>query len=201
MNEPDGFIICAVSFETGKVTFPQHDDWPDVSIFKSPRLLAISVAVAAVMLAALAGQTWRLMSLQNEYAQARARWADERAASEGAARKASETYRNMEAGLRAAVKEAEDVGRKERERLVRAASVDRAERNRLRDELSAFAAGSGVAAEDSVDACRTRAATLASAVDDGMRVQAEMASRFASLASDYRTMHSACGAVMLPASQ
>lgn len=99
-------------------------------------------------------------------------------------------YRQREAADAARIKEAQDAGRKKTERAERVAAALRADNDRMRNDLADYArAGSGGAASDTIEACRSRAAELAEAVAHGMRVQHDMAKAFASLAVDYGVLH------------
>lgn len=91
--------------------------------------------------------------------------------------------------LQDAVQKAEKYGQEDKARLQRVAAAARADAERVRDEFAAYAAGRGTAADDTVEACRARAAELGRAVADGVRVQERMAEAFGDLASDYRKMY------------
>lgn len=154
-----------------------------------PLNYALGAACLALALA-LGAQTWRLDAAQDALETERLDRAAERDLAKGAAIAALEDYRRREAADAARIKEAQDEGRKEAQRLERLVAVERAAGQRLRHDLAAYARpGGGDATGDSVEACRSRAAELAEAVADGLRVQEDMAGAFAALAVDYRVLH------------
>lgn len=84
-------------------------------------------------------------------------------------------------------------GAERAQELERAAARDalasiNADRGRLRDELAAFAAGGRQAADDTVDACRARAAALGDVLDEALQAHAECTAESESLAAGVRTM-------------
>lgn len=91
---------------------------------------------------------------------------------------ASDAYRRLEQTLNARIQEAQNALLKERAastQVVAALNRARTERNGLRDQISAYAAGSGRPGEDSVTACRDRAQALGSLLDEALRVGEESA--------------------------
>jgi hypothetical protein len=95
-----------------------------------------------------------------------------------AAMAASDAYRRLEQALNTRIQEAQDALLKERAastQVVAALNRARTERNGLRDQINAYAAGSGRAGEDSVAACRDRAQALGSLLDEALRVGEESA--------------------------
>lgn len=145
-------------------------------------LLALAAAGAAV-------QSWRLNSVQQTLASERLDRALQIQQLQAQALQATTDNQRLAQAMQTAVQEAQDAGRKERDRLARVAAADRAERDRLRDDIAAYAAGRGISTGDTLEACRARAAKLGRAVDDGLRIQADMAARFGDLAADYRTLY------------
>ena len=111
-----------------------------------------------------------------------------------AAMSASEAYRRLEQEAQAKVKGAQDALDKERAASSRIAADlrrTRTERDGLRDQISAYAAGGGDASADSVAAARERAATLGSLLDESMRVQEDLAVEAESLAASVRALRNA----------
>lgn len=115
-------------------------------------------------------------------------WDADRTKSAAAALDAQARYRTQESAWAKQLQEAQDASRKDREYLARIVAADRVERDSMRNQLTAYASGSRSAADDSVTACRSRAAILGQAVEDGLRVQSEMATAYGDLAIDYGTM-------------
>lgn len=151
----------------------------------------IARALLIVIALALAGagvQTWRLDRAQAALAAEKLARAQEHDQALTAANDAQSNYRLLEAAMTHKLQEAQDAGRKDHERMARAAAADRAELGRMRDQLDAYAAGGGPAADDSLEACRARAAILVQAVEAGLRVQDAMARAYGDLAADYRTL-------------
>jgi uncharacterized iron-regulated membrane protein len=148
--------------------------------------LAGLLAVASV---GAAWQTWQLSGARQALAQERLSRADERARLQAAALQAQAENQATTQALQAAIEDAQHAAAQDRARLVRAAAADRAERDRLRDDIAAYAAGGGLATDDTLAACRARAAELGRAVEDGLRVQEDMAQAFGDLAVDYRTLY------------
>ena len=111
-----------------------------------------------------------------------------------AAMSASEAYRRLEQEAQAKVKGAQDALDKERAASSRIAADlrrTRTERDGLRDQISAYAAGGGDASADSVAAARERAATLGGLLDESMRVQEDFAVEAESLAASVRALRDA----------
>lgn len=146
-------------------------------------LLAVSLAGAGIL-------SWRLDTAQDALATEQLARAQERTALAQAAGDAQAHYRLIEAAMQTVKDQADAAAQKERARLARTAAVHRAERDSLRQQIAAYAAGGGgEATSDTLDACRARAAELGRAVDDGLRVQADMAEAFGALAVDYRALY------------
>ena len=104
---------------------------------------------------------------------------------------ASDAYRRLEQALNARIQEAQDALFKERAasaKVVAALNRARTERNGLRDQISAYAAGGGSAASDSVAACRDRAQALGTLLDEALRVSEESAGDGESCEAGVRTL-------------
>lgn len=95
-----------------------------------------------------------------------------------AAMSASEAYRRLEHENAVKLKGAQDALDKERAASSRIAADlrrTRTERDGLRDQISAYAAGGGDASADSVAACRGRTAALGNLLDEALRASEESA--------------------------
>lgn len=107
--------------------------------------------------------------------------------------KASEAARAKESELQAKLKGAQDALDKERATSTRIAAdlrLTRTERDGLRDQIGAFAGGSGVS-EDTISAARDRAATLGRLLDESLQLQEELAGDAEALAADVRALRQA----------
>ena len=143
------------------------------------RLYATAI-VLALLLGAIGVQTVRLAREQTSHAKDKAEWARLSLAR-------SEANRFQEQKWQATAQEAERARSQEQKRGARVVAALSAERDGLRESIDLYAAGRG-AANDSIDACRSRSATLGALVEDGLRVQDELASGAEALGADLRSM-------------
>lgn len=152
------------------------------------------------VLALVLGGLWALDSYGDRRedegrAAVQAEWNAEREVMERAAAQAEDENRRLEQALAARTQEAQRARENERAATARAAADLRAH-ERMRDaELAAYAAGGGGAADDSIPACRGRAAELASTVGEALSAHAECTSTAANLAADLRAVLAAWPAV------
>lgn len=150
-------------------------------------LAKIAAVALAASLVGVGVQTVRLARAQAALARAEAGHAQAVAAAELAARRQAEAYRFLEGEL---VRERERIDRERtqerRAQEARAAAL-RADRDGLRGDIADYAAGRA-AAEDSLAACRERAATLGQLVEQGLRVQDELAAGAESAGADVRAL-------------
>lgn len=157
-----------------------------------PWRLYAELAVGAALLAALGAQTVRLAGAEKAEARAEAaastaraatadvrrQWAEQAAAAASAGLAASERNRALGAELQRTKEEAEHARKVDRAAAARTAAGLAAERDGLRRQLAAYAAGPagrGGAANDSLAACRDRADTLGRLLGEGLRIQDELA--------------------------
>ena len=111
-------------------------------------------------------------------AEVQGRWDAERVRLYAVAASAAADYRNRERELQARVETAEDRYARLQTEHARALVAQRdllADRGRLRDEIAAYAAGSGRTAPDTVAAASERAATLGVLLAEALRADAESA--------------------------
>lgn len=156
----------------------------------------LTLIVGGLLLAALGTQTWRLHSEQTKTAETEAtlqktiaRQAIELQASTKVALDASEKNRKLEATLASQAQENEHARQQDRLVSTRIADALRADNRLLHTTLANYAAPSGSAGDsDSVNACRERAATLGSLLDQSMRVQIDGADDAEGLAADARSL-------------
>lgn len=166
----------------------------------SPRLVAWLAGIGLLVLA-FGLQQSVIVKLRVEIARAEAKVAvaeaqvakvekaraDEKAAAEKVVRETTEAYRVREQQLQGERDAIEAKRLQEREANARRAAADRRAAAGLRNEIDAYARGRD-AAEDTLAACRDRAATLGNLLDDGLRVQDELAEGAESHAADLRSM-------------
>jgi ribosomal protein S17E len=100
-------------------------------------------------------------------------------------------YRSLEQAMNTALREAQNARIKEQDsnrRVVAELARTRTERDGLRDQIAGYAAGGRNAASDTVGACRERAKTLGRLLDDGLRVQEELAAGAEACGADLRAV-------------
>jgi Lon protease-like protein len=131
--------------------------------------------VVALLLSAIGVQTFRLHTAETHLAEVKAAWATARAQAAEEASKAAESYRQIEQQLAATKEKAQDDYNAAQRKNAAALAAERAGNERLRNQLAAYAAGSGSATEDTVAACSSRAATLGSLLDKALRADADSA--------------------------
>jgi hypothetical protein len=144
--------------------------------------LGFILRIAAPVAIAVGVFTWGC-SAGSAYTQRK--WDLANAAQVQAQLEATEAARATEQALQRKVKEAEDARRQDNAKNARIAAGLRADRDRLRDSIAGFASGP---AEDSADACRSRAATLGTLLDQALRTSEECAGAAESLANDVRAL-------------
>lgn len=153
------------------------------------RYLAAGAAALGLVLAAW----WALDSYgdgreDEGRAAVQALWDADRAAHEAAATKAAAEYRQLEYQLADIKQEAAHAREVERTESDRAFAAVRADRDRLRESFEAYASGRGLAAPDSLAACRERATDIAGALDEALSAHAECTSTAAHVAADLRAV-------------
>lgn len=148
-----------------------------------------AAAVGAALLTLVLGvQTWRLHSAQTDLARESAAWAKQQKDMAQTAQAASEEYREKERLLQAANERVRDAREQDEKRNASVAALVRAGDDRLRDAIAAYAAGSGAAAGDSLASCQSRTAALGQLLEDGLRVQAALATGAEARLADARRM-------------
>jgi hypothetical protein len=148
--------------------------------FLSPRLI-----LAAVLALGLAGSHWWAYSNGKDSVYAEV--AGQRIQQQADMIEQLDKYRELEQRMEKTKQEALNVALKERAASARVAADLRADADRLRGDLAAFA-GAGGAADDSLAACRDRAAALGLLVADGLRVQERIAEGAEACGSDLRAV-------------
>jgi hypothetical protein len=161
-------------------------------------LLPAALIAFAALVSLLGVQTWRLHSTQADAAKARAetsdvrsQWAQQAAAGASAAAAASDRYRAIEAQMNQTRQEAEDARHHDQENSARFAAGLAAERDRMRHQLAAYAAGTsggGSAASDTVAAARVRAETLGLLLEQSVQLQDELAGDAEAANADIRAL-------------
>ena len=155
----------------------------------NPMLLLRAGAVVAVLLAA-----WWALDTYGDGREAdgraavQAEWDAQVAYQQAAVIKAEAARRDTEQRLLQQQQEAQHARETDRAAARRAAADLRADRDRLRDAIDAYAAGGGLAAPDSVAACRERAAQLGRAVDEALQAHGECTAQAVDLAADVRAL-------------
>lgn len=142
----------------------------------------IAAAAGVALLLALGAQTLRLASVKTDLANEQRARAQDRADAETAARIASENYRREEAAAAARVETAEGKYDALQQNHTATLAAHRAVDNQLRNQLAAYASGSG-ATSNTCTAERERAQSLGVLLADGVRLQEELA-RDAEAAND-----------------
>lgn len=123
--------------------------------------------------------------------QAQRQFAEFRETNQRVSRETMQAYRDLEATLTNVLKEAERVQAQEKAASARYLAL-RTERDRMRDELAAYAAGGGGGTpEAALAACRDRAATLGALLVDGVQLQIDLAAAAANHAADVRALRAA----------
>jgi hypothetical protein len=102
--------------------------------------------------------------------------------------------RQLEADLSAAHEEINDARVHEQQKVAAVGAAMRADADRVRSQLADALGGRG-AAEDSLAACQQRAAAAGDLLDEGLRVQIDLAEAAESLAADARAVHAFDGKV------
>lgn len=148
--------------------------------------------VAALVLALLAGigvQTVRLSHSETELAVEKADRAEDVRRATQAALVQSESYRTLEQQLTKTKEDAEHVRIKDQAASAAVAAGLRAERDGVRRDLAAYAAGGGgAAAVDTVAACRDRAAALGDALAGSLRTEEDLTDQLERRDSDTRSL-------------
>lgn len=151
---------------------------------------AAAIACAALLLA-LGVQTHRVKTAQAETAEVTKAWQLDRAQATSAALKASTEYRALEAQMQAQSQKAERDYHAALTRNDSALAASRADNDRMRGQLAAYASGGGQASVDTVAACRGRAETLGLLLGTSMREADESAAELESSADAVRALLSA----------
>jgi hypothetical protein len=140
--------------------------------------LWLKALVLAVIVAAFGGWCWMggAASKQKEWDLATAKQVAAQLA-------ATEQARATEQALQLKVNEANNARAIERAKADRIAAGLRADADRLRGDIAQFASGS---AEEPAAACRERAATLGSLLDNALRTSGECTAQAESVAADLR---------------
>lgn len=154
-----------------------------------------ALALSAAMGAGLVWQTLQLASANVARAQAeketeaakRGR-VEDAVKHERVSRETMQAYRELESALTATIRKAEHAQAVEKAESERVAAGLRAERDRLRDDIAAFAAGGRSPTEDTLAACRERAAALGALLEDGLQVQIDLAAAASTHAADVRAL-------------
>jgi hypothetical protein len=120
-------------------------------------------------------QTYRVRIAKAETVEVRNAMAVERANATAAALKAQTEYRALEAQMQAIKEQAQHEYDAAQTRNATALAAARAGADKLRNQLAAYAAGSGEASSDSVAACGQRAAALGQLLAEALRLDAERA--------------------------
>jgi hypothetical protein len=163
-----------------------------------PWRLYAELAVVAALSAAVGSQTWRLHTAEAQEATAKAetatvrgQWASQVAEGAKAGLKASEANRQITAELQRTKEEADHARQVERDAAATAAAGFAAERDRLRRNLAAYAAGpagGSSAALDSVAACHLRAAALGDGLASTLRAEEDVVGELELSRADTRAM-------------
>lgn len=143
-----------------------------ISTVTRPWALYGSLALSAALGAGLVWQTLQRAAAEVRASHAERSNAQERETNERVARETTQAYRQLEAAFTTAIREAERAQAFDKARSERLAAGLRTERDQLRDEIAAFAAGGGSAADDSTAAARDRAAALGALLERALRVGA-----------------------------
>jgi hypothetical protein len=161
-----------------------------MNLIPEPYKLLIEIATVGVAVVGIGfiGARLEHNSMQVKLDAVQHAWDAERAQAQASAIKTQADYRSQESAWNQKLQEAEDAKRKANAIQARVIAADRADNDRMRNELAAYASGGSRTADDTLAACRSRAAILGQAVEDGMRVQGEMAATYGDLATDYGTM-------------
>lgn len=173
-----------------------------------PWRLYAELAVVAVLLGWVGVDTTRIATTKAaeatakaETATVRGQWSDQVAAGAKAGLAASEQNRQITAELQHTKEEADHARQSERDAAAAAAAGFAAERGRMRNQLTAYAAGpasgSGLAV-DTVAAASKRAQTLGLLLDQSLQLQEELAADAESANADARALLSAWPKVAAP---
>lgn len=163
------------------------------------------LAIAVVLVGAWGVQTNRLHAAQvaearadgrtavakSETAEVRQKWAQQAAEAASAGLAASERNRQLSAELARTKEEAEHALQTDRDAAARTAAALAAERDGLRKQLTAYAAGPAGdrgPANDSLAACVDRADRLGNLLVEGVRVQEDLANGAEAEARNVRTL-------------
>lgn len=154
----------------------------------SPRLLLIGGAILVILIGLWA---WGEKREDDGRAEVQAAWDDERATLISAAADAQAKHRAVEQEFARMAQEATHAQAKERQRNARAVADIAGDRDRLRIQLEAYAAGDGGAPGDPGLASSERAAKLGRALDEALSAHAACIGTAADLAADVRALRSA----------
>lgn len=154
---------------------------------------ALQLMRYGAVLLVLVAAGWAVVSYGNSReaagrAAVQAQWQAERLLLERTAAAATQAARDTEEKLAAQRQEADRARQTERAAAHRAAADLRADRDRLRDAIDAYAAGGGLAAQDTGPACRERAAQLGRALDEALHAHGECTAQAVDLATDVRSL-------------
>jgi hypothetical protein len=147
----------------------------------APQLLLVGSAVAAVV---LAGSHWWAYSKGGDAAYLEV--AEARIESQQRALEAVAQVRTLEAELQAVKTKAEEDSKREKAANARALAAHRADADRMRGDIAAYAAGGASAA--SVAACGARTTALGALLDSALRASSACAADGESLSSDLRAV-------------
>lgn len=150
--------------------------------------LRAGAAAAVLLVAWWALHTYGAGREADGRAAVHAEWDAQRASQERAAAAARAANRALETELAAQQQKAQHDRETERAAARRAAADLRADRDRLRDAIDAYAAGGGLAAQDTGPACRERAAQLGRALDEALHAHGECTAQAVDLATDVRSL-------------
>jgi hypothetical protein len=156
--------------------------------FVTARMLLIGGAILVILIGLWA---WGEKREDDGRAEVQAAWDDERATLISAAADAQAKQRAVEQEFNRARQEATDAQANERRRNARAVAELSADRDRLRNDIEAYAAGGGASASGAAPACNERAANLGRALDDALQSHAACVGTAADLAADVRALRSA----------
>lgn len=166
-----------------------------------PWRLYAELALAAALASAIGVQTVRFHSAEAakatakaETATVRGQWSDQVAAGAKAGLAASEQNRQITAELQRTKEEADHARQSERDAAAAAAAGFAAERGRMRNQLTAYAAGpasgSGISL-DSIASCHLRAAALGDGLASTLRAEEDLVGDLELSRADTRALLSA----------
>lgn len=156
--------------------------------FVSAKFLLIGGAVLVILIGLWA---WGEKREDDGRREVQAAWDDERATLISAAADAQAKQRAIEQEFARAHMEAVNAQSKERQRNARVVADLAGERDRLRSDIEAYAAGRGPRPGDPPAACDQRAANLGAALDDALRSHEACTSAAVDLATDVRALQQA----------